>query len=144
MKQEIAAKVPEEVQAKQDQIADQYSLKKMLNIRTFDEIQTVLSQRVQSKVKRNPLLLAHGASELFPGRSPMKEPQNLNRDLNKALNPYDFANKSSQFLTTERTLVMHVLQMLGQPSLESETLVRDAKQLRVLFKLRHDAHGFNS
>ena len=81
----------------------------MLSIRTFDEIQNVLSQRNQTKIKRNPLLLDHGSSDIFTNRSSMKEPTNLNRDLNKALNPYDYANKSSPLLTTERQLVMHVL-----------------------------------
>ena len=55
----------------------------------------------------------------------MLEPNNLNRDLNLALNPYDVVNKSSECLTTERKLVLDVLQMLSQPSLESETFIRD-------------------
>jgi hypothetical protein len=49
----------------------------------------------------------------------MREPINLNRDINKALNPFYCPSKSSQFLTTERKLVMDVLQMMAQPSLES-------------------------
>ena len=55
----------------------------------------------------------------------MLEPNNLNRDLNLALNPYDVVNKSSECLTTERKLVLDVLQMLSSPSLESETFIRD-------------------
>jgi hypothetical protein len=74
----------------------------------------------------------------------MREPINLNRDINKALNPFYCPNKSSQFLTTERKLVMDVLQMMAQPSLESQTFVRDKRQLKVLFKLRNDSFGFNS
>lgn len=73
----------------------------------------------------------------------MREPMNLNRDLNKALNPYSMVNKSSHLLTTERRLVLDILQMLSQPSLESDTFVRDRAQLGVLFKLRNDGQGFN-
>lgn len=73
----------------------------------------------------------------------MLEPNNLNRDLNLALNPYDVVNKSSECLTTERKLVLDVLQMLSSPSLESETFIRDPTQLQVLFKMRHQGEGFN-
>ena len=74
----------------------------------------------------------------------MSEPMNLNRDLNKALNPYSMVNKSSHLLTTERRLVLDILHMLTQPSLESDTFVRDRVQLGVLFKIRNDGQGFTS
>ena len=74
----------------------------------------------------------------------MAEPTNLNRDLNKALNPYSMVNKSSRLLTTERRLVLDILQMLTQPSMESDTFIRDSEQLGILFKLRHGGKGFTS
>jgi len=122
-------------------------LKNLLNIRTFDEIQNHLSDRLltyKNAKLANPLLTDHGASQLYKDRSCMVEPMNLNRDLNKALNPYSMVNKSSHLLTTERRLVLDILQMLTQPSLESDTFVRDGEQLGVLFKLRHDGKGFTS
>lgn len=74
----------------------------------------------------------------------MEEPNNLNRDLSKALSPYSVGNLVSAYQTTERRVLLDVLQMLSLPGLESETFVRDPDQLRVLFKMRHTGAGFTS
>jgi hypothetical protein len=65
----------------------QYELKNLLKIRTFDEIQLDLSKRQHESA--NPFLINQGASKLYPNRSSMTEPNNLNRDLNVALNPFN-------------------------------------------------------
>lgn len=119
-----------------DKAEQQLDLKSLLKIRTFDEIQLDLSKR--QKEPQNPFLLNQGASKIFPQRSSMTEPNNLNRDLNQALNPFD--QKNSSLLTTERALVQDCLKVLS--GLESDTFMRDGSQLGVLFKLKYDKPGF--
>jgi hypothetical protein len=103
-------------------IQTQYELKDLLQIRTFDEIQLRLSER-NNKGKK-PVATK---SQLNPNQSCISEPLNLHKDLNVALNPFVAINDQNMYLTTERRVVMDVLQMLSQPSIQSDTLVRDER-----------------
>lgn len=143
-KQGQEAVVDEEALRKEQEANDQYELKNILNIKTFIDIQNELSERFNPKNLNSKALFNHDCSQLNPLRSGMVEPKNLNRDLNKLLNPYNQANATSEYQTTERRILLDVLQMLSLPGLESETFVRDAEQLKVLFRARHEGQGFAS
>ena len=52
---------------RREEIQNQYDLKKLLKIRTFDEIQRDLSSRFRKPGETvNPLLTQHGSSKLHP------------------------------------------------------------------------------
>lgn len=87
----------------------------MLRIRTFDEIQTRMSDR--KKNSRLSHTFESGDSKLHPTASCLMEPLNLHTSINRTLNPLHHVKASSDFLTTERRIVMDVLQMLSQPSI---------------------------
>ena len=116
-------------------------MKSLLKIRTFDEIQRELSSR-NTEQNRNPLLIDHGSSRLHPQASCLDEPLNLNKNLNTALNEFSSIGKTNLDLTSERKLVMDVLQLVSQPAIDSDTFMRDDTQLKVLFRLRHRQEGF--
>ena len=79
---------------------------------------------------------------MHPNASCLVEPLNLHTAINRSLNPLHHVKASSDFLTTERRIVMDVLQMLSQPGVQSETFIRDPHQMNVTFKIRHLEIGF--
>ncbi len=76
----------------------------------------------------------------------------MNSNLNKILSPFNIDSLLGiqedskvliyENLTTERNLILDILQMFCLPGLESQTFERDRCQLKVLFKIRNEDKGY--